>query len=98
MEGRDGKDETDAARSAVAALRATRVDGVVLGCTEIPLLLGEDAEAEDLVSPLSLLAEAAVRFAIRGTAYRLTPEPFRARSGRRRPRGHLRADGAGRLT
>jgi aspartate/glutamate racemase len=40
------------------------VDGVVLGCTEIPLLLGEDAEAEDLVSPAALLAEAAVRMAI----------------------------------
>ena len=45
-------------------LRATPVDGVVLGCTEIPLLLGEAAEATDLVSPAALLAEAAVRFAI----------------------------------
>jgi aspartate/glutamate racemase len=40
------------------------VDGVVLGCTEIPLLLGEEAEAADLVSPLALLADAAVRRAI----------------------------------
>jgi aspartate/glutamate racemase len=48
----------------VATLRAVPVDGVVLGCTEIPLLLGEDAEARDLVSPLTLLAEAAVRRAI----------------------------------
>ena len=68
MEGRNGKDETDAARSAVAALRAARVDGVVLGCTEIPLLLGEEAEAPDLVSPLSLLAESAVRFAVGDSA------------------------------
>ena len=64
MEGRNGEDETDVARSAVTALRAARVDGVVLGCTEIPLLLGEEAEAPDLVSPLSLLAESAVRFAV----------------------------------
>jgi aspartate racemase len=64
MEGRTGEDETDVARSAVTALRAARVDGVVLGCTEIPLLLGEEAEAPDLVSPLSLLAESAVRFAV----------------------------------
>ena len=67
MEGRDGPGETEAARAAVAALRAARVDGVVLGCTEIPLLLGDEGEAGDLVSPLSLLAEAAVSFAISGT-------------------------------
>jgi aspartate/glutamate racemase len=36
----------------------------VLGCTEIPLLLRDEAEAKDLVSPLALLAEAAVRHAI----------------------------------
>ena len=64
MEGGEGPAETDAARSAVASLRAARVDGVVLGCTEIPLLLGDEAEAKDLVSPLALLAEAAVRHAI----------------------------------
>ena len=63
-EGREGSAETGAARTAVATLRSTPVDGVVLGCTEIPLLLGEEAEAKDLVSPLALLAEAAVRHAI----------------------------------
>jgi aspartate racemase len=64
MEGRAGVAETDAARAAVGMLRGASVNGVVLGCTEIPLLLGEEAQAEDLVSPLALLAEAAVRFAI----------------------------------
>jgi aspartate racemase len=64
MEGREGAAETDAARAAVARLRAAPVDGVVLGCTEIPLLLGEEAEAKDLVNPLALLAEAAVQQAI----------------------------------
>jgi aspartate racemase len=64
MEGREGAVEVAAARAAVARLRAAGVDGVVLGCTEIPLLLGAEAEAEDLVSPLTLLAEAAVRFSM----------------------------------
>jgi aspartate racemase len=64
LEGREGTAEADAARTAVARLRAAPVDGVVLGCTEIPLLLAEEAEARDLVNPLALLAEAAVRFAI----------------------------------
>src|SRR5262245_18969800 len=63
-EGREGPAEAGAARTSVATLRAARVDGVVLGCTEIPLLLGEEAEAKDLVSPLALLAETAVRLAI----------------------------------
>jgi aspartate racemase len=63
-EGREGEPGREAARTAVATLRAAPVDGVVLGCTEIPLLLGEDAEADDLLSPLALLAEAAVRRAI----------------------------------
>jgi aspartate racemase len=64
MEGREGKDELEAARDAVRTLRARGVDAVVLGCTEIPLLLGDDAEAPDLISPAALLADAAVRFAI----------------------------------
>jgi aspartate/glutamate racemase len=54
MEGREGVGETAA------------VDGIVLGCTEIPLLLGEASEAGDLVNPLALLAEATVRFATGG--------------------------------
>jgi aspartate racemase len=64
MEGCDGKDEQEAAREAVGALRARTVDAVILGCTEIPLLLGVESEASDLISPAALLAEAAVRFAI----------------------------------
>ncbi len=64
MEGREGAAERDAARAAVAALRAARADGIVLGCTEIPLLLGAEGEGKDLVNPAALLAEAAVRRAI----------------------------------
>ena len=68
MEGREGKDEREAARDAVRVLRARRIDAVVLGCTEIPLLLGDESEAPDLISPAALLAEAAVRFAIEASA------------------------------
>lgn len=64
MEGRDGDPALGArARAAVADLRGRGVDGVVLGCTEIPLLLGPAADAVDLVNPAELLAEAAVRHA-----------------------------------
>jgi aspartate racemase len=64
MEGRDGKAEAEAMREAIGTLRARDVDAVVLGCTELPLLLGEEAEAPDLVNPAALLAEAAVRYAM----------------------------------
>ena len=64
MEGRDDKADTVAALDAVATLRARGVDSVVLGCTEIPLLLGDEGEAADLINPAALLAEAAVRLAM----------------------------------
>ena len=37
---------------------------MILGCTEIPLLLREAADAADLINPAQLLAEAAVRAAL----------------------------------
>jgi aspartate racemase len=66
MEGRVDPAARAVARAAVATLRARPVDGVILGCTEIPLLLGAAAAAPDLLSPLDLLAEAAVRAALAG--------------------------------
>jgi aspartate racemase len=63
-EGREGPEERDTALATVANLRNRAVDGVILGCTEIPLLLGERADAPDPISPLQLLAEAAVRKAM----------------------------------
>ncbi len=60
----EGRKTGGAAANAVAALRQKGVDGIVLGCTEIPLLLGEGAAGADLINPLALLAEAAVRAAL----------------------------------
>ncbi len=42
----------------------TMASGSVLGCSEIPLLLGNAAEADDLINPAQFLAEAAVGFAL----------------------------------
>jgi aspartate racemase len=50
--------------AAVDDLRRRPVDGIILDCTEFPLLLGSAAEAPDLMNPAALLAEAAVRRAI----------------------------------
>lgn len=60
----EGRATEDAAMDAVTALRQKEVDGIILGCTEIPLLLGEKADRADLINPLELLAEAAVRAAL----------------------------------
>jgi aspartate/glutamate racemase len=64
MEGRDDAESAAVARGAVSALRESAVDGVVLGCTEIPLLLRESADEADVINPAQLLAEAAVRAAL----------------------------------
>jgi len=64
MEGSETAESRAVAGEAVEALRAVGTDGIILGCTEIPFLLGEAAEAADLINPIELLAEAAVRQAI----------------------------------
>lgn len=61
MEGRATDASRSAARDAIDALRRQQVDGIIPGCTEIPLLLGDAANAADLVNPAQLLAEEAVR-------------------------------------
>jgi aspartate racemase len=65
MEGGAGESERSAAEAAVEALRSQGVDGVILGCTEIPLLLSGVDDAADLINPGQLLAEAAVKYARR---------------------------------
>jgi aspartate racemase len=62
--GRSGPGAGAVVDAAVNELRRRPVDGVILGCTEFPLLLGPAAGAPDLIDPAPLLAEAAVRHAI----------------------------------
>ena len=67
MEGEDADGGRNAACEAVEEVRSAGAPVTVLGCTEIPLLLGDAAEADDLINPAQLLAEAAVRFALDGS-------------------------------
>ena len=60
MEGRANDEDRAAAVTALADLRAQGAAVTVLGCTEIPLLLGESARAADLIDPGDLLAQEAV--------------------------------------
>ena len=60
MEGTVSPASQEAARRAVAYLRENGAEWIVLGCTELPLILGDDLDQPDLVNPAELLAEAAV--------------------------------------
>jgi aspartate/glutamate racemase len=63
-EGRAGATECAVVRESIQDLRERRVDGILLACTEFPLVLdGADLSA-DVIDPLDHLAEAAVRAAI----------------------------------
>lgn len=65
MEGRMDPKGTAALRAAIDLLRGKKVEAILLGCTELPLILGAYAdEAPDLINPAQLLAERAVRYAI----------------------------------
>ena len=63
MEGREDTSSVRAAEEGIATLRAKQVDGIILGCTEIPLLL-PDSTASDLVNPIEQLAAGAVHEAL----------------------------------
>jgi aspartate racemase len=64
MEGGAGEREEAIAQAAIDRLRGAGAQGIILGCTEIPLLLGGEEEAEDLINPAQLLAQAAVEYAM----------------------------------
>jgi aspartate racemase len=63
------------AQQALEVLRQKGVDGIIPGCTEIPLLLGNEMNAPDLVNPVQLLAEAAVKFALEGNSSVINAQP-----------------------
>jgi len=64
MEGRDDENDRALMLEALGQLRSKNVDGIIPGRTEIPLLLGKEMNADDLVNPAQLLAEAAVKYAL----------------------------------
>jgi len=61
MEGRDDETSHRAALAAVRFLEERGPDGVILGCTEIPLALGPETCAPGRLDPLPLLAAETVR-------------------------------------
>lgn len=64
MEGHNGPAESAVAQEAVNDLFARGADGIILGCTELPILLAGDLPNVKLVDTLALTAEAAVNRAL----------------------------------
>lgn len=64
MAGKVDDAATAVAWEAINYLRAEGVDGIIPGCTEIPLLLGDIDTEPDMVNPSQLLVEAAVNYAL----------------------------------
>ncbi|MBC8163792.1 MAG: amino acid racemase [Roseiflexaceae bacterium] len=64
VEGRAEPWASEVMRSALETLRARGVDGVILGCTEFPFVLPDELDAPDIINPIAMLAEAAVRHAM----------------------------------
>lgn len=63
MEGKDREESYKIMNEALTYLRNKKVDCIILGCSELPLLLKEQSQDPDLIDPTKLLAEAAVRYA-----------------------------------
>ncbi|MGH7725844.1 MAG: aspartate/glutamate racemase family protein, partial [Candidatus Eiseniibacteriota bacterium] len=61
MEGRLDPEGHRLAADAVAELQGRGVDGVILGCTELPLILPELEGKPGLLNPAQVLAERAIR-------------------------------------
>jgi aspartate racemase len=64
MEGVVDEDGKRVAREGLQFLRDRQCDAIILGCTEIPFLLADEVRAGDLIDPLKLLAEEAVKLSI----------------------------------
>jgi aspartate racemase len=64
MEGQEDEASKDVAREALKTLRDSGCDAIILGCTEIPFLLKEEAHSKDVINPLDILAEETIKYAI----------------------------------
>jgi aspartate racemase len=64
MEGKSSKEGRDFTLKLIEDLRNQGTEAIVIGCTEVPILLGEKLVADDLINPAQLLAEATIKYAL----------------------------------
>jgi len=65
MEGEDPLSVSKPAHQAISYLQSRDVDAIILGCSEIALMIRDDLPQANLINPTQLLAEKAVNYAIR---------------------------------
>ena len=64
MEGHEDESDRAVAIEAIHQLRSKNVNGIIPGCTEIPLLVKENMDAPDILNPAQILAEAAIKYSL----------------------------------
>lgn len=64
QEGAEPSEHSTVAFEAIEFLKSQGAEAVILGCTEIPLLLGEAADAERIINPSELIARAVIERAL----------------------------------
>lgn len=64
MEGKISQEGYEYACNMADFLRNKGADIIIMGCTEIPLLLMDKSKSPDLINPAALLAEAAIKYSI----------------------------------
>ena len=65
MEGEDPLSVSKPAHQAISYLQSRDVDAIILGCSEIALMIMDDLPQTNLINPTQLLAEKAVEYAIK---------------------------------
>ncbi|MCZ6618442.1 MAG: amino acid racemase, partial [Gammaproteobacteria bacterium] len=65
MEGEDPPSVGAPAHQAISYLESRDVDAIILGCSEIALMIRDDLPVANLINPTQLLAEKAVEYAIK---------------------------------
>ena len=64
MEGREDDQDRHIIGQIIRDLRNRKVDGIIPGCTELPMLLKDIMNDADMVNPAQLLAVAAVKYSL----------------------------------
>jgi len=64
QEGEKLQNIPEVAMESVEYLRAKSVDSIILGCTELPILLGDEADKTDIINPSQLVAVTAIKKAL----------------------------------
>lgn len=64
MEGKNPELINNPAEIALRKLRQQKVEAIILGCTELPILLKSELNKQDIINPTSLLAQETINYSL----------------------------------